>query len=101
MHVDDEALTYTHTSTLKTLVLSKLADRFFCTGCGAPIAMKYHDQDVTGLVLGSLDLDTFKGTVPKVEQHIFLREKAPWVILPDDDAKRLETFSSESNWGSS
>jgi hypothetical protein len=36
-----------------------------------------------------------------VEQHIFLREKAPWVILPDDDAKRLETFSSESNWGSS
>ncbi|KAF9734133.1 hypothetical protein PMIN03_008580 [Paraphaeosphaeria minitans] len=91
-HVDDDALTFTHTSTMKTLVLSKAAERFFCTGCGAPIAMKFFDQGVTGLVLGSLDMDTFKGAMPNVEQHIFLREKAPWVTVPDDGAKRMETF---------
>ena len=56
--------------------------------------MKYHfEEGITGLVLGSLDLETFKGTLPQVEQHIFLREKAPWVTLPEDGAKRLETFA--------
>lgn len=99
-HVDGDALSFTHTSTMKTLVLSKFAERFFCTGCGAPIAMRYNfDPSVTGLVLGTVDLDSFKGTMPKVEQHIFLREKAPWMTVPDDGAKRLDTFAFAKQMG--
>lgn len=54
--------------------------------------MKYHfEKGFTGIVLGSVDMGSYKGPVPKVEQHIFLSEKAPWVNLPDDGAKRLQT----------
>ena len=92
VHVDSKAVSWTHTSTLKTMSLSKFAERFFCTGCGAPVAMKYHfEEGMIGIVFGSVDVETLKGGMPKVEQHIFLREKAPWVTLPEDGAKRMET----------
>lgn len=62
--------------------------------------MKYHfGDDGMGLTLGSLDLETFKGTLPKVKQHIFLREKAPWVEIPDDGAERLELFAYAEQMG--
>ncbi|KAJ4353869.1 uncharacterized protein N0V89_005599 [Didymosphaeria variabile] len=101
-HVESKSLNFTHTSTLKTLGLSKFADRFFCTGCGSPIGMKYHfeeEKHVTGLTLGSLFFDTFKGNMPKVVQHIFLGEKAPWITVPDDGAKRLQTFAYAERMG--
>ncbi|KAJ4303072.1 hypothetical protein N0V90_001963 [Kalmusia sp. IMI 367209] len=92
VHADTKALYWTHTSTLKTLTLSTFGDRFFCTGCGTPVAMKYHfEPGMTGLTAASIDFDSLKGDKPKVVQHIFLKEKAPWVVLPDDGAKRWQT----------
>lgn len=77
--------------TLKKLTLSKRADRWFCTGCGSPIKMDYHSSaDQTWPVMSSIDLETLKGTIPQVKQHIYLQEKAPWVVLPDDGADRLQ-----------
>lgn len=92
--VPTEALRLTSSLTLKTLKLSDFANRTFCTGCGAPISMVYHfHAQVTALTMGSVNLETLKGEPPKVAQHIFLKEKAPWVMLPDDGTERLETAS--------
>jgi hypothetical protein len=82
--------------TLKKLELSNLATRWFCTGCGAPIKMIYDSQPTDlSLLMSTVDLDTFKGTMPKIKQHIFLKEKASWFVLPDDGAVRLETLPSD------
>ena len=85
---------------MKTLVLSKSAERFFCTGCGTPIAMSYHfEEGWIDIVFGSVNLETLKGEVPKVEQHIFLKEKAPWVVIPEDGAERKQTSSFAKQLG--
>jgi hypothetical protein len=45
-----------------------------------------------GLVMSTVDLESLTTeTTPKVEKHIFLREKAPWVIIPDDGTERWGT----------
>lgn len=91
MHADTEALTWTHTSTLKKLTLSKAAERFFCTGCGTPVSMMYHfEKGMTGLTAATIDSESLDALQLKVEQHIFLKEKAPWVIIPDDGAERWQ-----------
>lgn len=69
--------------------------------------MKYRFEDdakkegegLTGLVLGSVDLETLEGELPEVEQHIFLREKAGWVVVPEDGARREETFEFAERMG--
>lgn len=67
--VEDEALEWTHTSTLKTLNLTKSAERTFCSGCGTPIAMSYHaDKRTICVVFGSVNLDGYKGELPTVKQ---------------------------------
>jgi len=91
-HVPNKSLTFTHSSSLKTLSLSTFADRTFCTGCGAPITMTYHsEKSLTWLTMSSIDMNSLKGEKPKVERHIFLKEKASWMTLPDDGGKRFET----------
>ncbi|KAF1971794.1 S-adenosyl-L-methionine-dependent methyltransferase [Bimuria novae-zelandiae CBS 107.79] len=100
VNVERKAFDFTHTSTLKTLVLSEFAERFFCTGCGAPIAMSYKfEESHFGIVFSSVNLETLQEKMPVVGKHIFLREKAPWVILPDDGAKRMETFEFAKQLG--
>ncbi|KAF1957378.1 S-adenosyl-L-methionine-dependent methyltransferase [Byssothecium circinans] len=90
--VPTESIEWKSTLTLKQLTLSKFAHRWFCTGCGAPVKMIYHSEsDYTGLLMAGIDLESFKGTLPKIKQHIFLGEKAPWFVLPDDGAARLQT----------
>ncbi|KAF2105573.1 S-adenosyl-L-methionine-dependent methyltransferase [Lophiotrema nucula] len=90
------ALTYHSSSTLQTLKLSDAAIRTFCSSCGTPISMVYlHGgwDKRTSLTVGSVDVGTFKGEFPGTKQHIFLREKAPWTVLPEDGAPRYETAS--------
>lgn len=42
--------------------------------------------------MATVDLESLKTeTTPKVIEHIFLREKAPWVVLPEDGAERWGT----------
>lgn len=50
------------------------------------------EPETTAVTVGSVDPQSFKGEWPKVKNHIFLKEKAPWVTLPDDGAERLEAF---------
>ncbi|PVI07587.1 S-adenosyl-L-methionine-dependent methyltransferase [Periconia macrospinosa] len=89
--VPKDSVEFTSKMTLKKLTLSSVATRFFCTGCGAPLSMEYHSiPETTSLVMSSVNLETFKGTIPKVKRHIFVEEKAPWTLLPDDGAPRLQ-----------
>lgn len=88
------AVTFTKESTRTTLRLSPHAERTFCSGCGTPISMTYpSDPDHLGLTVGTIDLESLAAEVPplKVSKHIFLKEKAPWVVLPDDGTERWGT----------
>ena len=49
-----------------------------------------------GLCMSTVDLESLKtDSAPKVVKHIFLREKAPWFVLPEDGIERTE------RWGTS
>lgn len=86
------ALSYTESTTLKTLRLSKVAERTYCSSCGTPISMAYSFYpDEVSVTMGSVDLSSFTCDIPKVKNHIYLREKAPWFVLPDDGADRWGT----------
>jgi hypothetical protein len=54
--------------------------------------MVYHfENDRIGVCMGTVvEADP---PLPGIQSHIFLKDKAPWFILPDDAAKRLEGFS--------
>lgn len=44
------------------------------------------------LCMATVDLDSLKtDRTPKVAQHMFLQEKAPWVALADDGSERWGT----------
>lgn len=51
------------------------------------------EADGTGIVMGSIDPGSLKGEWPAVQQHIFVGEKAPWTVIPDDGAQKHETSS--------
>jgi hypothetical protein len=90
--VSKKALTFTEESTREFLKLSDVAERSFCSKCGAPITMAYSFQeDEVSLTMGSLDLGSLKCEMPVVKKHIFLRERAPWIVLADDGAERWGT----------
>ncbi|KAJ8111784.1 hypothetical protein OPT61_g5700 [Boeremia exigua] len=90
--VPQSALTFVEESAHKTIKLSDFAERSFCSGCGAPITMIYAFDDVTYLTMSSLDLESLTCELPTVKQHIFLREKAPWLTLAEDGAERWGTM---------
>jgi ubiquinone/menaquinone biosynthesis C-methylase UbiE len=94
--VPTSAVQFTASMTLKTLKLSQAADRTFCTSCGSPVTMVYKSSsDDTSLALGTVDLKSLKAAIPKVKQHIFVEEKVPWEVLPDDGAPRLQGMSEK------
>jgi ubiquinone/menaquinone biosynthesis C-methylase UbiE len=86
------ALAFTKESTREMLKLSDVAERSFCSKCGSPITMTYaFDEDETSLTMSSVDLESLKCEAPIVKKHIFLCEKAPWLVLADDGAERWGT----------
>ncbi|KAF2176804.1 S-adenosyl-L-methionine-dependent methyltransferase [Zopfia rhizophila CBS 207.26] len=90
--VPTASVSFIASSTLQKLKLSDAADRTFCFRCGAPITMVYlFEPENTGLTMGSIEEQSLKCDMLKVRRHIFLKENAPWVLLPDDGADRLET----------
>jgi len=96
-HVPKDALSFSHSDTRKVLKLSAVAERTFCSGCGAPITMTFpSDPHELALCMSTVDLASLKTEpAPKVVKHIFLREKAPWFVLADDGAEGAE------RWGTS
>ena len=90
--VPKNALTFTEESTREMLKLSDIAERSFCSRCGAPITMTYSFYpDEVSLTMSSVDLESMKCEPPTVKKHIFLREKAPWLMLAEDGAERWGT----------
>ncbi|KAG0646325.1 hypothetical protein D0Z07_8365 [Hyphodiscus hymeniophilus] len=78
---------------LKTTQYSDMAMRWHCADCGSPISMMYKFQrEKISLTAGSIDEKSVKGVLVKPVEHIFLAEKAPWFIVPDDGLNRFETF---------
>jgi hypothetical protein len=49
------------------------------------------EEDEICITMGSVDMNSFTCESPKVKKHIFLSEKAPWVVLPDDETERWGT----------
>ena len=50
----------------------------------------FHEDEVS-LTMSSVDLESMTCEPPRVRKHIFLREKAPWLVLGDDGAERWGT----------
>lgn len=92
VHVPKSALKFTKADTLQALHLSSVAERTFCSTCGAPISMAYTFLDSISVTMGSTDPASFTCELPRVHEHIFLQEKAPWVTLPEDGALRWGTM---------
>ncbi|KAF1831201.1 S-adenosyl-L-methionine-dependent methyltransferase [Decorospora gaudefroyi] len=92
--IPKDAIKFTHSDTRKVLRLTEFAERTFCTGCGAPLTMTYPPfRGEIAMVMGTVDLESMRCEwTPKVERHIFLNEKAPWVVVPDDGAERWGTW---------
>ncbi|KAF2273778.1 uncharacterized protein EI97DRAFT_382658, partial [Westerdykella ornata] len=92
--VPTDGLTFTASSTLKSLRLSDVAERSFCSSCGSPISMRYMDEmETTGITMGSVDVASVRDWTPKIRKHIFLGEKAAWTVVPDDGSPWFEGFS--------
>lgn len=50
------------------------------------------DPDGIGLCMATVDLESLKtDSTPKVVEHIFLQERAPWVVLAEDGTERWGT----------
>jgi ubiquinone/menaquinone biosynthesis C-methylase UbiE len=93
--VPRSALKYAADSALQTLRLSDVAERTFCASCGTPITMAYvREPEAIDVTMGSIDAGSLTCESPKTMQHIYLSEKAPWVVLPDDGAERWGTMES-------
>lgn len=50
--------------------------------------------DCISITMSSTDPDSFTCELPQVGKHIFLQEKAPWVVVPDDGVERWGTEES-------
>jgi hypothetical protein len=89
---DTSSLTWkTKPGVLKTTRYSPFATRSHCGDCGSPITMQYLFQpNRIGLTAGTFD--RVEGSLPKVGEHIFLKEKAVWFEVPDDGIPRFEGF---------
>ena len=75
-----------------TWTCSDIAQRGHCKQCGSSISMVYHfENDRIGICMGTVvEADP---PLPGIQVHIFLKDKAPWFVLPDDSAGRWEGFS--------
>lgn len=63
-----------------------MAVRGSCGDCGSPLSMKYHCYpDDTYVAMGTVDESKVVGSIVKPTEHMFLREKARWWELANDD----------------
>ncbi|KAL2398952.1 hypothetical protein ABEF93_006623 [Exophiala dermatitidis] len=81
---------------------SEIAERGFCKQCGSSMSMRYYEEsDRIAVTLGTMELGGSGTAMPSIGAHIFLKEKAPWFVLPDDGAERWDEFSPRSKMSSS
>ena len=78
--------------------VTDLAKRTFCSACGAPITMEYTaTPNSLGLIVGTIDIESVNGELPKVSKHIFLKEKMSWDVLPDDGAEHHQDMPGKKS----
>ena len=101
--VPTDSFRYVESRGLKTLRLSEVASRTFCTECGSPVSIVFDgpkgyesERGKTHIVLGSVDVDSLSDEAPEVWGHIFVGEKRSWETLPNDGAQRLREFTSDA-----
>lgn len=84
-------------ASMKTVKLSKYADRGFCGECGSSMTMVYvKRQEVVYLSVGSIDEEgSEEGFYGGPNRHIYTRECPKWFKLPEDGLERQETMTSE------
>ncbi|KAH7074541.1 S-adenosyl-L-methionine-dependent methyltransferase [Paraphoma chrysanthemicola] len=93
--VPKTAFTFTKPSTLKTLKLSDVAERTLCSSCGTPLTMEYKFyENRISITMGSVESNSMTCEPPTVKRHIYLSEKAPWVVLPEDGTERWGTMET-------
>lgn len=72
------------------------AIRGFCGDCGSTLRLWYKcEPDRVSIAAGSFHEPSLKGVTLKAKKHIFLHEKAPWVVLGDDGLDRYQGFSDK------
>jgi hypothetical protein len=55
--------------------------------------MSLNDEpEIIYVSMGSIEEESVMGELPKVESHIWLKEKAGWVVVPEDGARRCEEY---------
>lgn len=70
----------------------ELSERTMCHLCGSSLSMCYvFEADTISMTMGSLDRIDLP--LPTARVHIFLKEKAAWVHVPDDGAARHDFHS--------
>ncbi|KAI6909179.1 hypothetical protein KC318_g2211 [Hortaea werneckii] len=79
------------------LRLSELGERAYCVSCRTPLAMRYkHQPESTGIAMGCIDERSVKGedarAAFRVEEHIFVGQKAWWYDI-NDDVPKYDRFS--------
>jgi hypothetical protein len=58
--------------------------------------MQYDSEpENIGIPAGTINDGSVKGTLPRPEHHIFLREKASWFEVPDDGLVRWDGFTAD------
>jgi len=50
------------------------------------------DPTITSIAMGTIDESS--GRIPSSKEHIFLKDKASWLKLPDDGTARHEKFDA-------
>ncbi|EON65964.1 hypothetical protein W97_05206 [Coniosporium apollinis CBS 100218] len=90
------AVKFEESAALRSYSATEGAERGFCSECGSPIFMKYHNEpDTIGLLMGSIDDESWDEKLHTQEAHIYLREKAPWFKVPDDGWPRHATTTDK------
>ncbi|KAF3395992.1 hypothetical protein F1880_006782 [Penicillium rolfsii] len=72
---------------------SDTASRTFCPRCGSTMTMVLDNEPfVTSVAAGTLDVAS-EHLVPKPGKHIFMKEKAAWLVAPEDGSEKFDEWS--------
>lgn len=113
IHVNSENLTYfdnqrqqryeglpeDDTSGIVFHRLSTAGERAFCESCSTSLAMRYkHQPQKVGVTLGTIDEDSIASPIVKdllkLDQHIFISQKVPWLNIDNDGVPKYARFTS-------
>lgn len=52
----------------------------------------YHQPEHIGILASTIDKESIRGDLAKLNYHIFLEEKVNWYNLPDDEVRRFGKY---------